>query len=137
MTATVDPASRAAYAEAIARLGLCVTFQRVNGAPPNATLLPTGGAAVSALVRNALADSTEAAATGYSAGQIGAIGQADREVLVMAADLLTAGFPLPLLSGDQVVLAAEDGGETLSIVRVDPAKRKIAGVITCTAVGIS
>ena len=54
----------------------------------------------------------------------------------VARYLAAAGFPLPLQCGDQIILAAEDGGETLSVDRPDPAKRKIAGVISCTAVGL-
>ena len=136
MAATVDPSAAAAYSAAIQRLGLAVTFQRVIGAPPTVTLSPLGGAIVTAIVRNVTPDTTETAATGYPASSPGALGQADREVIVMAQDLAAAGFPLPLQCGDQILLSAADGGETLSVTRPDRAKRKIAGVVTCEAVGI-
>ena len=131
---TVDPAAHAAYANAIARLGFFVTVQRVVGSPPSATLSPFGGAKITAIVRHATPDTAEA--TGYASSQVGAIGQADREVLMMTDDLIATNFPLPLRTGDQIVLAAEDGGEILSVVRPDPLTRKTAGVVSCTAVGL-
>ena len=131
-----DPAARAAYVYAIRTLGLSVTVQRVIGSPPNAILSPIGGASITAIVRHVTPDTTEASAAGYPSSHIGAIGQADREVLMMTADLDAAGFPLPLQTGDQIVLAPDDGGETLTVVRPDAATRKTAGVVSCTAVGL-
>lgn len=132
-----DVGAQAAYATAINQIGLTVTFQRVVGTAPTATLAPLNGAVVKAIVRGVAPDTVETSASGYSASQIGALGQGDREVIVMAADLSAAGFPIPLQCGDQILLAAEDGGEVLSVTRPDPAKRKIAGVISCLAVGVS
>ncbi len=127
---------QAAYATTMRHVGLWVTFQRVIGTPPSATLAPLNGARVRAIVRNMQPDTVETAETGYSASQIGALGQADRQVIVMSGDLLAAGFPLPLQCGDQIVLDPDDGGETLSVTRPDLAKLKIAGAIALEAVGI-
>lgn len=132
----LDPSIQAAYVSAIRRLGITVTFQRVVGTAPNATISPAGGASVQAIVRNMLQDSTAAAEAGYATGNVGALGQADRMVIVMASDLAAAGFPLPLQCGDQVLLPADMGGEILSIERPDIAKRAIAGAIECSAAGI-
>ena len=59
------------------------------------------------------------------------------QILVMAADLAAAGFPLPLQKGDRVVLQAADetppAGEVLVLTRVDAQKRKLAGCIEAAA----
>ena len=128
--------AQAAYSASIQNIGLTVTFQRVVGVAPTATVTPIGGATVKAIVRNMLPDGTETASTGYGASQIGNLGQADRQVIVMWLDLYNAGFPLPLQCGDQIVISAEDGGETLSVTRPDMGKAKTAGAIFLLAVGI-
>ena len=101
-----------------------VTFQRVTGAAPNVTILT---ATICALVRNYLPDSTAASQQGYSSGQVGGLTVGERSFLVMADDLANAGFPLPLQKGDNLLHA--DTGEKLTITRIDPHKRGIAGAI--------
>ena len=122
-------------AEAFTRLGIQlvgipVTFERVTGFAPNATTI---SATVIAKVMKYVLDTVTVAETGYPASKQGAIRQGDREVLVMAADLATAGFPLPVLKSDRIVLAT---GDTLSIIAVDANKRAMAGCIEIDAAGV-
>lgn len=131
----VDISAQAAYVEAMGIVGQTVTFQRLSGVAPNVTVLPTGGAAVTCVVRDYIVNTTASAQAGYSASSIGAISQGDRQLLVMASDLTGAGFPLPLQKGDQAVIAAT--GEILVITRVDAAKRIMAGCIEAFGTGVA
>ena len=136
-----DASAQALTKAAILYCGQPVTFQRLVGQPPSVTLSPSGGAAVSAVVRNYLPDTTAEAASGYSASELGAITEGDRLLIVMACDLAAAGFPLPLQKGDRVVLQAGDelppAGETLTVTRVDAQKRSFAGAIEVEAIGVA
>jgi len=129
----IDRGAEAAFVRAIARVGVWVTFRRVTGSPPSATVT---GARVQALIRGMRPDTTAVSESGYSASQPGALAQADREVMAMTADLVAAGFPLPLQTGDRIVLDADDGGEALTITQPDPLRRKFAGVVSCQAAGL-
>ena len=104
--------------------GAQVTFQRVTGLAPNATLQ---SATVTAWVHNYLPDGVAESSSGYSGSQIGSISLGDRQILVMSADLAAQSFPLPLRKGDNVLVA--DTGEKLKITRVDMTKRAIAGCV--------
>lgn len=126
--------ANAAFAELGVQLaGVAVTFNRISGYAPNVTVIAS--ASINAIVRAVTADTTEVAATGYSASQVGSISQDDRLVIVMAADLTAAGFPLPVMKGDQVVLPATS--ETLEVTKVDPYKRALTGAIEVTVTGVS
>jgi len=136
-----DASAQAQTKAAILYCGQPVTFQRLVGQAPSVTLSPSGGATVTAVVRDYLPDTTAEAATGYSASEVGAVTEGDRMLIVMAADLAAAGFPLPLQKGDRVVLQEADelppAGETLTVTRVDARKRYFAGAIEVVAVGVA
>jgi hypothetical protein len=131
-----DASAQALTKAAILYCGQPVTFQRLVGQPPSVTLSPSGGAAVSAVVRNYLPDTTAEAASGYSASELGAITEGERLLIVMAADLAAAGFSLPVQKGDQVVLSGTTG-ELLVVTRADAQKRYFAGAIEVVAVGVA
>ncbi|MFT4098623.1 MAG: hypothetical protein QM651_16010 [Rhodoblastus sp.] len=128
----VDPTIQEATRRAIYRAsgGLQVTFTRQTGIAPAATFV---AATVTALVRDYRIDTQEIAQEGFKPTSPGAITQGDREILVMADDLATAGFPLPLLKGDNIVA---ETGERMNIVSVDARKRTIAGCIEIKASGV-
>jgi hypothetical protein len=131
-----DASAQALTKAAILYCGQPVTFQRLVGQPPSVTLSPSGGATVSAVVRNYLPDTTAQAASGYSASEVGAVTEGDRQLIVMAADLAAAGFPLPVQKGDQVVLSGTTG-ELLVVTRADAQKRYFAGAIEVVAIGVA
>ena len=147
MTLAVDATLAAATARHIYRRGVPVTFRRVvmSTTPPsilptvtdNSTSPPTVtvGATVTVSMRDMTPDTTQTSESGISASQTGSVQQFDRFMIVMASDLAAASFPL-LRQGDQIVLGADLGGETLSVVKADPAKRAIAGAIEVFAAGI-
>ena len=124
--ATIDITAQTLTREAIyaSAGGAQVTFQRVSGAPPAVKII---SATVTALVRNYQPDGAASSQQGYSMSQIGAVTAGERSFLVMADDLAGAGFPLPLKKGDN--LLPSDTGEKLTVTRVDPYKRAIAGAI--------
>jgi hypothetical protein len=128
-----DIAAQAAYSRAFLVAGVLVTIQRVQGFAPNVVTLAS--ASVQAVVRNIVADSTMAAQAGLSGSAPGAVRQGDRLALVSANDLTNAGFPVPLVVGDQIVLP--DSSEILDILRVDPYKRAFAGAVELICVGVS
>ena len=130
--ATVDTRYQASTARMIAKAsgGAQVTFQRVTGEAPNAT---TQSATVVAFARGYQPDPTIASQQGLGSSEVGSLAFADRTILVMASDLAAQGFPLPMIKGDIAVL---DTGETLTLVRVDSAKRAIAGCIEAFGVGV-
>ncbi len=137
----MDAAAAAFTRTGILRVGQPVAFQRLVGQAPNATITPPGGAIVTAAVRSYLPDTTQQAASGYSASQVGNLTEGDRQVLVMAQDLAAAGFPLPLMKGDRIVLQAADEpvpvGEVLTVTRVDAQKRKMAGCVEVYGLGVA
>lgn len=127
----LDPSAQAFTRLGIYRVGIPVTFERVVGYAPNATTI---AAAVTAVARKYQLDTVTVAETGISASKPGAIRQGDREVLVMADDLAAAGFPLPVLKSDRIVVTAT--GDTLNILKVDAYKRAMAGCIEIEASGV-
>jgi hypothetical protein len=128
-----DPAAQAFTAAGVYRAGVAVTFVRLSGYAPAVTTVASAN--VTAIVRTVVNDTTEVAETGYSASQPGSISQDDRLVIVMAQDLTAAGFPLPVLKGDQVVLPSTS--ETLEVTRVDPYLGALRGTVNVYVTGVS
>jgi hypothetical protein len=124
-----DPALQAFTAQGVYRAGVAVTFQRLTAAG-----VVTASAQVTALVRNALADTTGPAEAGYSTSKPDAITQEDRQIIVMSADLAALGFPLPLQKTDRVLIP-DATGEVCEVIRIDPYKRALAGAIEIVATG--
>lgn len=127
----IDPNAQAAHELAVKTVGQSVTFGRQSGLAPHVTVT---SATVTAIVRDFVVDTTTTAASGYAASQVGSITEGDRQLIVMAQDLAAAGFPLPLQKGDTATIAAT--GEVLTIVRVDAAKRFMAGCIEAFGSGV-
>ena len=137
--AAVDPRSQAAHTRAIQRRGVPVTFQRLSGVAPNVTITPATGATVTAVVYDYAPDGSASSQAGYGAGEIGAITQGERKILVMASDLAGAGFPLPVQKNDRALVLDSASGvmvEMLTVTRVDANKRAIAGAIELEAAGV-
>jgi hypothetical protein len=130
-----DQSLQARTASAIYGRGQSVTFSRWTGAPPNRTQNPSGGATVTAMVATYQPDGAAASAAGYGVSQVGSITEGDRFLIVMAADLTAAEFPLPVQKGDQIALSLT--GETVTVTRADPHKRAIAGAIEVWVVGVA
>lgn len=125
-----DPSATAFTRQGILLVGVPVTFERVQGFAPNVVII---SASVVAKVMKYSLDTVTVAETGYSASKPGAIRQGDREVLVMADDLSAAGFPLPVLKSDRIVLPT---GDVLNIISVDANKRAMAACIEIDAAGV-
>lgn len=121
----VDLGALAGYRRALARTGQSVTFQRVTGQAPNATVV---NYQVNAIFR-AYQPTT---AIGGAVVRSAEITQGLREFIVLASDLSEAGFPLPILNNDKIVV----GPEKFNITEVDPYTRLIAGAIYGKAVGV-
>ena len=129
---TIDPSAQAFTAQGIYRAGVAVTFTRLTGFTPNVT---TTTASVTAIIRSVAPDTTAPAQDGMSASKPGAINQDQRLVIVMVSDLTAAGFPLPLLVGDKILVAMTN--EQLNVDRVDPYKRASAGAIELYASAVA
>ncbi len=138
MTIQPDPSAVAFTRTGVYFVGQAVTFSRPVGTAPNITLTPIGGVTVTAKVFVYAPDTTQEAATGYPASQIGAVTIGDRQVLVMTSDLVAGGYPLPVQKGDQIALSDPlvGTGEVLVVTQVDMAKRAIAGCIEIKALGV-
>ena len=100
---------------------------------PNATIFSVD---VNAIIRDYTADTTTVEQTGFAASKVGALTQGDRLVILMAADLQAAGFPLPMQKHDRIKLPAPQT-DVLDVVEVDPFKRVIAEAIELKAAGVS
>lgn len=99
--------ARASYADAIAAVGETVTLRR-------GTTAPFTDADARARVR------------GYEPQElIGTITVGDREIIVLAADLEAAGWPVPPKTTDKVIVR----GKQLSIKAADDSTVRVAGVI--------
>jgi hypothetical protein len=125
----IDPSAQAFTRQGILLVGIPVTFERVTGYAPNVVIV---SATVTAKVMKYALDTVTVAETGYSASKVGAIRQGDRQILVMADDLAAAGFPLPVLKSDRVIVP----GDTINIIAVDANKRALAGCIEIEAAGV-
>ena len=125
----IDLSAQAFTRQGIMLVGIPVTFERVSGYAPNVVII---SATVTAKVMKYALDTVTVAETGYSASKPGAIRQGDRQILVMADDLAAAGFPLPVLKSDRVIVP----GDTINIIAVDANKRAMAGCIEIEAAGV-
>ena len=110
-----DGTARESYRRAIARTGQTVTFRRVTGQAPSATVTDIS---VAAIFRHY----QPAAALGSKEG---AITMGLREFIVVSDDLAAAGFPLPLQKNDRIIFC----GQLFNITEVDPNTRVFAGAI--------
>ena len=127
----VDAAAQAFTAAGVHYSGVTVTFQRWNFSP--AAIAAT--ATVVAKVAKVSADTAAQTATGLSASAPGSITQNDRLVTVMASDLATQGFPLPVAKGDMVILPSSP--EAMIVARVDAETRALAGAIEIVIPGVA
>lgn len=128
----IDPAMRGAYVRALARRGQAVTVQRITGTAPRTV---TFSATVTALVEDDPPDTNDVRITGYGATKPGAISQTSRSVTLMASDLASARFPVPVQKNDKIILSST--GEKLNVTEVDMHKRALAGAVTLTGVGVA
>jgi len=97
--------ARAAYRREIKRVGELVTVRRV-----------TGGGEIAA--------QTWARVMGYRPDElVGGITQGSRKIILLPDGLETAGWPIPIVRGDEVVVR----GKTLIVDLVDDSTRRIAG----------
>lgn len=128
----------AAYRRAIAARGdQRVIVRRISGAAPNTARTD---AKVGAIVMDYLPKTPVGGDAAAAAITLGA-----RTVIVIAADLRAARFPLPLLKNDKIVLNPDAaqlgngtaaGDEELNIMSVDANKRGVAGAIEIAAEGV-
>ncbi len=125
-----NPSAQAAYQRARNRVGIAVTFQRVDGQAPNTVKV---SASITAIVRNYAPDSEEVRRTDYGAGKLGAITQGDRMVIVLQQDLIAQYFPLPVRKHDRILLPS---GDVLDVIEVDANKRALDGAIELKAAGV-
>ena len=130
---TPDPAATSFLQYALSITGLGVTLQRVTGYAPNVTV--QASASVKARILNLKADTTETSQAGLRAAAMGAIEQADRTVIVSAADLTAANYPLPVERGDQIILP--DNNEILNVLLVDAYSHRFSSGLVLTVVGVT
>jgi hypothetical protein len=130
---SVDPAIQASYRDAIARRGRDVKFRRITGEAPNAGKVD---AVVKAIVMTATPDPLSSMRSGYSEREGAGMTFRARHLIVMADDLTTEGFPLPLKENDIVFLDAAAEKRRLSITMADPETRALAGAIDVIASGV-
>lgn len=130
MTGNLDQAAVRDYRTALGRVGRSVTLQRVSGQAPRTV---TFSATVQAVV-GSYADYGQAPQkTGYGESSPGGISQGARQVILLAEDLRSARFPLPVRKNDRLIL---NGGDKMNIVHVDAEKRSVAGALELTVVGV-
>lgn len=127
----MDTTMQAAHRRAVVRTGELVTIQRLSGTAPRAV---TFSASVYANVQGYTPDTSEVSQTGFGASQPGAITQNQRRVILVADDLASAHFPLPVKKNDRVILA---DGTKANVVMVDAHKRQVAGAIELTVVEVA
>jgi len=101
--------TRAAYSLNMDAVGETITIRRFTG---------TG------VGRVASDTDVRARVTGYDYRElVGTIQQGDRKVIVLYEDLIGAGFAVPVLPTDKIVLR----GTMISIVTVDDSTRRLQG----------
>jgi len=127
----VDFSAQAALRNMIAQIGESVTFQRLSGVDASTTITSVS---IMARVRGYNPETTEVAESGYSVSQVGALTQTQRKIVVVAADLAAAGFPLPVLKHDKILLADGTKGD---VTEVDAHKRSTSGGIEITIAEIA
>jgi hypothetical protein len=103
-------AYRALYRRQLEQTGETVTLRRVNSSGP-----PTD---VPVLARVA----------GFSPQElVGGVNVGDRKIIILAEDVETSGFPVPIKAGgtDKIMVR----GKSLTILDVDDSTRRIAGTL--------
>lgn len=125
-----DPSILAGYRRALLRRGQPVLVRRVSGDAPN---VATFDAAVTAIVMSYTPQPDVMAIKPE-----GGITQGDRMVIVIADDLATVRFPLPVIKNDKIVLLDASGNpvEVLNVTDPDPYKRALGGAIELKAEGV-
>jgi len=127
-----DPSIVSAYRNAFARRAVPVVVERIIGFGASQTVI---AATVPGVVQGNTVSTSASARTDYAATEPGAISQGDREVLLLADDLEREAFPLPLAKNDRITLPGSS--ERLSISRLDPHTRALAGAIICIVTGVT
>ena len=134
---TVDPNVQAGYRRMLARRGQWVIVRRVTGDAPNVT---TFNAMVLADVQDYVPKSAVSDIKPEGGITLGA-----RNVILLACDLTSLSFQLPVTKNDKIVLNASSallgsgvagGDEELNIMIVDANKRLIAGAIDIVCEGV-
>ena len=126
-----DQNAIAAYRRMLARTGQAVTFRRVKGQAPNVTYQD---AKVPALFR-AYQPTIPIGTAVHSAD----ISEGLRQFIVLDADLVTAGFPVPVQKNDKILVgdpAQPAQVEAYNITEVDYGTRVFAGAVEGKAVGV-
>lgn len=99
------------YQRSLARVGETIYVRRFSGSGPSRTHADTAATA---------------RVTGYDPHElIGSIVQGDRKVIMLAKDLTDAGFSLPVVKSDQLIVR----GKPLAIQAVDDSTRRVAGTL--------
>lgn len=119
-----SPGAQAGYRRALQVTGQTLTFRRVTGNAPNATVADFQ---VTAIFRHYTPTSPIGPAV-----HTAAISEGDRQFIVLQSDIEDAGFPVPLQKNDKIIV----GVETFNIVDVDYGTRVFAGAIEGRAVGV-
>lgn len=127
MTAT---AAASAYRRVLALVGQPATFIRVTGFAPHP--VATQQATVNVMASGDVPDAATSSRTGYGSADIGSITQNSRTLIVLAQDLVDAGFPVPVRKNDKITLQ----GEELNVTAVDVNKRQYAGAVEVTVAGV-
>jgi hypothetical protein len=127
----IDPAAQAAHRRALQRRGEPVTVERLSGTAPNVVYFHAN---VVAFISDDRDDVQQPSRAGYGGSALGSLTQTNRDIIMMAADLVAARFPLPLQKNDKIILC---NGDKLNIVRVDAHKRIRAGAIEATAAAVN
>jgi hypothetical protein len=100
---------RAHYRAAFAQIGEQVTLRRETVSPP------------------VEAAGVWARLVGFTPDELASgVDQGERKVLLLAEDVETSGFPLPLLKDDLIVLA---GDTKLGMIAIDDCSRRVAGML--------
>ena len=99
------------YKRALDLAGEQIVIRRYAGTGPN---------------RPKLEEPARARVTDFEAAElVGGIQQGDRKLIVLAEDLETAQFPLPLVKGDKAVVR----GKEMNIEAADDSTRRVGGVL--------
>lgn len=102
---------KASYRQAMNDRGETVTHRRYTGAGSHR---PHFDADVMAVV------------SGYQPNEFsGSIVQGDRNIILLAEDLIEAKVPLPITSADKIVVRNKE----LAIIAVDDSSKRVAGVL--------
>jgi hypothetical protein len=123
----IDENAKAGFRRTLHKTGIRLVFRRVTGQAPNATVADYP---VEAIFRSYMPATPIGGAVAPDA-----ISEGDRQFMVLDEDLREAGFPVPLVKNDKIILS-ENGPETFNIVDIDYGTRRSAGVIQGRARGV-